>query len=399
MSSSKPMAPWLKWLISIAHAFLLLLLSAFWMNSDYTYGDERMLIQWSSIFKRVVLNIDEDPPKDDYLFVNLAYEKALIPLEDGMGNEVITDRAQLARFFSILKRNRQPTRFVLCDVFLKGRSEYDSLLEASLSGLENVVFPIHRAEDGSMETLDLKVPHAIADYRMASGGFVKFRLVQSDTLKTAPVYMFERLGGHNIQSNNGIYRDNGKVSLNSVIIDYQIRGHELFEQGEYPVVNLSELLMLPEEVVVQDFLKNRVILMGDFNADVHETVFGSMPGTLILLNVYLTLKDGHHLITWYWLLFIIAGYAFFTRLMLFPEDDNARIRNIKWVGPLLGSAMYLSALSIISYLLFNIHIQVLVLTLYINLVRYVIRLRQSEKGWDQVKGWLTELRETYFNFG
>ena len=392
------MKTWHKWLISFGHAFVLLALTAFWMNTDYSYGDERMLVQWSSILKRVVFNIDEDPPKEDFLFINMAFEKALIPLESGLGNEVVTDRAKLAAFFEILKRNQKLVKFTVCDVFLKGKSESDSLLENSLKGVENVIFPTHLDQDGKVETLDLKVPHGIADYRMASGGFLKFKLFQSDSVPTIPVSVFEKTEGRKISGSNGIYWDNGRPSLNSVVIDYQIRAHELFEQGEYPVVNLSELLILPEEVIVNDFLKNRIILLGDFNNDVHETVFGSMPGTLILLNVYLTLKGGNHLLSFGWLVFICVAYTIFSRLMLFPKDDDEKIRNINWVGPFLGSATYLSLLSVCSYLLFNIHIQVLILTLYINLARYIIKLNQADWSKSQLKNWAMDLRETYFNF-
>ncbi|HEY0768968.1 MAG TPA: hypothetical protein VGD31_01355, partial [Sphingobacteriaceae bacterium] len=247
----------IKWIISVAHALILLLLTAFWMNTDFTYGDERMLVQWSSILKRVVLGIDEDPPKTDYLFINLAYEKALIPLEDGLGNEVITDREKLSQFFQILKRNQDKVKFTVCDVFLKGQSENDSLLEYSVKGIKNVVFPTHLDEDGHPEKLDIAVPHAIADYRMATGGFLKFKLFQHDTLATLPVRLIEQTTGRKFTSSQGMYFDQERPSLNSVIIDYQIRAHEVFEQAEYPVVNLSELLILPEEIIVNDFLKNR----------------------------------------------------------------------------------------------------------------------------------------------
>ena len=79
--------------------------STLWLNSSFTYGDEKLLVQWSSIFKRVILQMDEDPPKKDYLFINLAYDKTLIPREEGTGKEVITDRQLLASFFEVLKKH------------------------------------------------------------------------------------------------------------------------------------------------------------------------------------------------------------------------------------------------------------------------------------------------------
>jgi hypothetical protein len=118
-----------KWLISFVHAFILLGFTAWWMNTGFTYGDEQLLIKWSSILKRVVLQIDKDPPKKDFIFINLAYEKALIPREDGLGNEVITDRDKLAQFFQIVKKHQKEIKFTFCDVFLQGLSESDSLLQ------------------------------------------------------------------------------------------------------------------------------------------------------------------------------------------------------------------------------------------------------------------------------
>ncbi|NRF37965.1 CHASE2 domain-containing protein [Pedobacter foliorum] len=391
------MKTWIKWLISFLHAFVLFVLTVFWVNTDYSYGDERMLIQWSSILKRVVLQIDEDPPKKDFLFINLAYDKALIPLKDALGNEVITDRAKLAQFFTILKKHQKLVRFTICDVFLKGVSENDSLLKNSVKGINDIVFPTHFDDDSKVEKLDIEVPNAIADYSRASEGFLKFKLFQDDNKPTIPVYMYEKLEKRAFSYTEDWHWDNNKPSLNSIIIDYQIRSHELFEQGEYPVVSLSDLLILPDEIIASDFLANRIIVMGDFNSDIHETVFGPTPGTLILLNVYLTLKSGYHLITWYWIIFLIVAYTAFSRLMLFPKDDDVKVKNIKWLGPLLVSATYLSVLSVCSYFFFNIHIQVLILTLYINLIRYIIRLRQAEWSKNQFKTWVIELRESYFN--
>ncbi|RZL44724.1 MAG: CHASE2 domain-containing protein [Pedobacter sp.] len=387
----------IKWLISFLHSFILIAFTAIWMNTGFTYGDEQLLIKWSSILKRLVFNIDVDPPKKDFIFINLAYEKALIPREDGLGNEVITDREKLAIIFNIIKKHQKEIKFTISDVFLQGKSDQDSLLQASVNGIKNIIFPTHLANNGNIEKLDLNVPHAIADYEMASSGFMKFKLYQSDSLPTVPVFLYEKLNKHQITKSNALYFDNGKPSLNSLIIDYQIRAHELFEQKEYPVVTLSEILMLPEDIIFNEFLKNRIVVIGDFNTDVHETVYGPTPGTLILLNIYLTLKNGQHIISIWWLIFLLASYTIFSRLMLFPppdEDEN----NPSWFGPLLASATYLAVFSVISYLLFNQHLQVLIITLYINLLRFIIQMRQVEWNKTQFKKWLLELRETYFNF-
>lgn len=392
------MTPRKKWTISFAHAFLLMAFSTLWLNSSFTYGDEKLLVQWSSIFKRVVLNMDEEPPKKDYLFINLAYDKALIPREEGTGKDIITDRQLLADFFQVLKKHQDSIKYTVCDVLLKGSSDADSALQASVKGIPKIVFPTQLTDSGKAETLTIQVPSAIADYEMVNGGFLKFKLFQNNTVPTLPVYMYQQITGKELKQQFGWYFQGSRPVMNSLIIDYQIRTHELMDEGEYPVINLSELMLLPEEVIANDFLKHRFIIMGDFNNDTHETIYGSTPGTLILLNVFLSLMDGQHLISLWWWIFLLVGFTFFSRRMLFPEPDPITHKYANLWIPLLRSATFLSILSIVSYLIFKQHIQVLVLTLYVNALRFIIQLKKSDWHFSQLKSWFLEIRETYFNF-
>jgi hypothetical protein len=372
--------------------------STLWLNSSFTYGDEKLLVQWSSIFKRVVLKMDEEPPKKDYLFINLAYDKALIPREEGTGKDIITDRQLLADFFQVLKKHQDSVKYTVCDVLLKGSSDADSALQASVRGLKKIVFPAQLSDSGTAEELAIQVPSAIADYEMVNGGFLKFKLFQNKTVPTLPVYMYQQISGKELKQQFGWYFQGYKPVMNSLIIDYQIRTHELMDEAEYPVINLSELMLLPEEVIANDFLKHRFIIMGDFNNDTHETIYGSTPGTLILLNVYLSLMDGQHLISFWWWIFLLVGFTFFSRRMLFPEPDPITHKYANLWIPLLRSATFLSILSIVSYLIFKQHIQVLVLTLYVNVLRFIIQLKKSDWHFSQLKSWFLEIRETYFNF-
>lgn len=392
------MKPYLKWVISIFHAFLLLVFTVVWMNSNYTYGDEHFIIKWTSIAKRVIFKIDDDPPGKNYMFINLAYEKALIPREDALGNEVITDRNKLATFFKIIQRHQKEIPFVVCDVMLKGSSENDSLLQEAVKGLDNLVLPAQIGQDGKAEKLAINVPSAIADYKTVSGGFLKFKLFQHDSVKTLPVFLYEKLSKHQISTKNGMYFDNQQLMMNSMIIDYQIRPFELFEGGEYPVVGLSELLLLPENVIVNDFLKNRMVIMGDFNNDVHETLFGTTPGTLILLNVFLTLTQGGHIMSIWWICFLLVAYTLFSRLMLFRNNEEAGNNRITTIKLFIQSVSFLIVLSIVSYLFFGHHIQILIISLYISVLHFVLDLKKSSFSWKNISGWLIELRDNYFNF-
>jgi hypothetical protein len=382
-----------KWLISFLHAFVLLILSLIWLHTPFTYGDEKFLIKWTSVVKRLVLQLDDNLPKDNFIFINLAYEKALIPLEDNLGNEVITDRAALAKFFKILQQHPDAAKFTICDVFLKGKSQYDSLLSKNIAGVPNIVFPTHPDDNNKPEKLEIKVPSAMSNYQSADEGFVKFTLLLEEDYKTIPLYMYEKLQKRKFSHNWGFYWDNGNPCLNSVIIDYKIRKDEVFQNGKYPVVNLSELMLLPEELIVKEFLQGRIIVMGDFMQDKHKTSFGIMPGSLILLNVYLSLVEGSHLISMGWFLFMIAAFTLYSRIIIFNWHQPSLIKSTKWFLNLLKSATLLAIISVCSYFLFNIGIQVLFLTFYTGIILFIKKLWKEKAPIHKIQYWLTYLSE------
>ncbi len=380
-----------KWFISFLHAFVLLAFSLIWLHTPFTYGDEKFLIKWTSVVKRLVLQMDDDRPKDNFMFINLAYEKALIPLEDNLGNEVITDRAALAKFFKMLQQHPSAAKFTICDVFLQGKSPSDKLLSKSISGVPNIVFPTHPDNNNKPEKLEIKVPSAMANYTSADEEFVKFTLLYEDQYKTIPVYMYEKLQHRKFSHTWGLYWDNGSPCLNSVIIDHKIRTDEVFQNGKYPVVNLSELMLMPEELIVKEFLKDRIIIMGDFVQDTHKTSFGIMPGSLILLNVYLSLIDGAHLIGISWLLFMIAAFTLYSRIIIFNWQQPSLIKSSKWFLNLLKSVTLLSIISICSYFLFNIGIQVLFLTFYTGIILFIKKLWEEKAPVHKIQYWLNYL--------
>jgi len=84
--------------------------------------------------------------------------------------------------------------------------------------------------------------------------------------------------------------------------------------------------------------------MGDFNNDTHETIYGSTPGTLILLNVYLSLVNGQHLISCWWLIFLLLAFS------VFPEECcSLNPIPLRIVTPIYG-CRYLVVLLFINHL-------------------------------------------------
>ncbi|WP_316738391.1 CHASE2 domain-containing protein [Pedobacter aquatilis] len=367
-----------KWFISLLHSFLLLILTALWMNSPNIYDNEASIIKWSSFVKNLFFKTGKKISPDEFIFLDLSHEKTVIP--DEHGTSVITDRKKLAELFQIIKPQQHQVKYILCDVELRDKSPDDELLQKSVYGIDNLIFAKSYNEDEQVEEPGFKVNQGITDYKMSDGQFIKLNLFQKDSISTLPVLMYSYLTKNSIRTVKPFHIQDGTLCFNYLITDYKIRPYELFKTKTYPLMRLSDLLSLRNNGIINSILKGRIIVMGDFENDVHETVFGSAPGSLILLNVYLSMLDGKHLVDYWWVAYLILVYTIFSRIMLF-HVSNYKKKRISWIGPLIKSAVFLSLCSILSYLLFSHHLQVAFLTIYISGITFLIQLYKRPKHW------------------
>ncbi len=390
------------WSIALMHGMFLFVICWIWLSMYSTYGEEGTLIKWASTIKRTVFQMDDDPGRNEYLFINLAYDKELVPSADMMGKEVITDRCQLSSFLSILNKYKTAHKFAICDVNLVGDAPCDSALTSAVAGLPNIVFPIHDQGGDTIEVPKFPTHYGIADYKTKEDYFLKFRVVQQQKHPSIPAHVHNVLDGGNIE-NGWLYNtDRGRPIFNSMIIDFPIRTFEVFEGKEYPVVNLAEIMLLPEEVIINEFVKNKFILLGDFNTDVHSTMYGSTPGTLILLNVYLTLKNGYHLVSPWWVLMMILLFTLVSYYLFYHEENiPARLQDNKrysFLASLLNYLLVFGGISILSYILFNVYVNILILALYANCLGFLIGVFKKTKHFPTPIDIFNNIKSFYFSF-
>lgn len=355
------------------------------MNSSNIYDNEASIIKWSAYAKNLIIHTGKKVSPKDFLFIDLSHEKAIIEDSEDNGVEVITDRKKLADFLSIVKENQHNIKYILCDVFLKGKSKDDSLLQHSIKGVRNLIFAASQDINGKIKKVPFSLNQGITDYEMSGGQFIKLNLFQNNKTPTLPVEMYSYLTGKKFSSSYPFNLDDGRLCFNYMIVDYKIKSNELCSDCKYKMARLSGIMALPNEKLIAEMLKNKILVLGDFENDVHDTVFGSAPGSLILLNVYLSMLDGKHLVSFWWLFYLIIVYTIYSRIMLF-HTSNYKKKQISFLGPLIKSAFFLSLSSVISYLLFDHHLQVAFLTLYISVLIFIIQIYKRPKHWKYYFG-------------
>lgn len=380
-----------KWILVFIHTLMLMWATYHWLNLPYTYENEGVIISWSSILKNIVLGLEDKPPKEDFLLINTSYQKMLLPKLDEYGFEIgtepITDRQSLADFFQKASTHNHH-QFIVCDVFLENASDQDSILLANVLATKNVRFPYHR-QNGEFIKPIIPVPSSLSDYDSDFGNFLKYSFLQYDTCRTIALDMYLTLDNGAYERNFWGYRKNGTIALNSFIIEFPIRQFDIFRNDTlgYNSMHLLDFLSQPDSLATE-ILKNKIIVLGDFlENDMHQTIYGTTAGPLIHLDGYLNLKQNRSNLSVWFFLYLFVFYFLFSYTLFFTSKAfsfvwTVKLKNSRWGGFLfdyMKYAFFLLLMSVVSFLLFDVHLNVLIISLYFSLVEYGIEFADYRK--------------------
>lgn len=372
-------------------ALAMLCLTFFWLSLSRTFGDEAFFIKWTSLVKKTVLGIDPKPAAEEFLYVDVSLSKALVPAKDplfeeytGYNNIAITDRQALADFLWMIDSVADDVPLVLLDIYFKEPAPQDSFLQAAIDSFS---FPIVGGVtlSGTVEELPIKLPTGVAMYLSVDENFMKYPLFFDDRYPTLPLVALEVAKGETFSSSPWWKRIGGRRSLSNPIIDFKVRPFDF--QGDNPRYHIHEMGSLLfqfgfwDREDIKTLLDGKTIVVGDFLSDNHQTVFGTVPGPMIVHNAYLTLSGQETLIRWQWILFLFA--LFFWMSWRIWHEERMGTRSWLWqrsqtsfgkiVADSIDDTFFLAMGTIFSYLVFNVHINILVLLVFLKLVAWVLR--------------------------
>ncbi len=354
------------------------------MSLPWLAGDEKMMIWITSWLK---LPFREIPPSKNFALINVSNDLALIDKVDSygfpIGNQAITDREKLARFFEILNRNDVETRFIICDINFLGKTSFDSLLGQQLSKRNDIILSSHLNEDNTpQEIIFTNVQTGLSDYLTGSifDEVYKYQLY-FDSLKLTPLIVHENICNDKADKAGPFVRFGKWTTLNHFILEFNILQKDISDQEKgFNPINLGELLYLPEEDVV-DFVNNKIVVVGDFfDRDMHETIFEITSGPVILLNALVNLQNQHVYVDILFWGYLFIGYFFLSWMVFYPQDVIEKIisqylHSYPFLRQLIGFMSYLillCTLSTITFFWFGIHINAFFLALYLYLLDKIV---------------------------
>ena len=317
--------------LSVLTSTIIIIFTYVMGNSGYPLPGETGALKQITDYKKFLgMQIGNVP--DSILFINVCYDKALVPYEENevpVGNMVITDREKLLQFLTKAKEANN-YRYIFMDVFFEEgmETEYDSALFNTIISMDRIVIPKHKGVNMCDSILYQKASNADYATTWQALTFSRYQYIHDDEESVALKIYQDRFGSDIKKHWGGLwYTDNGRLCQNSatLLLPIRIMGSLLDEEGQVRERNYiylsADLLDLDEVMPVSEQIDDKLIVIGDFKSDVHSTFLGMQPGSSILFNGYIALSQGAHLVNWLYMgilfviyiiigLFYLSGHSF-----------------------------------------------------------------------------------------
>jgi hypothetical protein len=203
-------------------------------------------------------------------------------------------------------------------------------------------------------------------------------------MPTLPAKLYERLSGESIHIRDELDWQKFRINLNTYVVDHRIRRFNLYSGDMARKLYLSELLLL-DNASIESILKNKIVLVGDYeDNDIVETIYGDMPGPLILVNIYESILNKDYQISGFFVLYLFVGYFFisficFSDNSFFDNITDKLAKKYKINADLLsfgGYLIYFFLMSFIAYMIFDFILTILLFSLYMEIFEKIKTLFQ-----------------------
>ncbi|WP_460218554.1 CHASE2 domain-containing protein [Psychroserpens sp. MEBiC05023] len=348
------------------------------------------------IIKNTLFSDAMTTPSHDVLLVNTHYDNALTKNYDQYttekGNLVIVDREKLIKLFTKLKASNS-YNYIICDIVFEDSTAYDDDLAKILKTTERIVIPRKNSLSTSLKPYR-DINSGLVDAYTAGGVFYKYELYNRRLdFKSMPLTIYEDLHKTTYTDYFFFGSLDGALVFNDFVPEHYINNYNVFETRTYPLVNLGDLIKA--NTTFDSYVRDKLVVVGNFNTDTKGTLYGDIPGPLIVTNTYLNLEHGKHKITAGLMVCLLLIFAAFSFVILLPKTHFENVvLQIPVIGGLLLGFSFVFTMGILALLLYGIFNVNLNLT-YIALVFYLQNLIYHRKAyWERFKKKLKSKTET-----
>jgi hypothetical protein len=375
-----------------------------YQNFDYTLSLE------DAFFKKIFLIKDKiysPPPKNTTHFVFINTGKDLSLVEDSVeyGNVAISDRTKIAQLLKFINTvNSKPLYTVLDIQFYYPFTidpAVDSVMQSELDKNNDILIPILKNGKGQYMRPLYNTNYGYSDYTTYGPTVNKFRIMKREQVKSIPIILHEKINGARYEDNMIFPTCNDSLCLSAIWPSYFLKDGDLVKSTSAQDIhtisikntrasinnipteyyNLGELLFdleaSPENYATA--FANKIVIVGNFEEDVHVTPVGKVTGPVILSDIYLSLLNRQHMVSiWMillmWLVFSALSYVAWFHKM--PEIKlNFKFLFSSYLTKFLkGYISYFGAMFVLSLLvliLFGVQVGLFLPSLIYTGIEYV----------------------------
>lgn len=365
--------------LSVITSAVIILFTYVMGNSGYPLPGETGALKQITDYKKF-LGMQLDNVPDSVLFINVCYDKMLVPYEENempVGSTVITDRQRLLQFLTKAKAANN-YRYIFMDIFFQEglQSDYDSALFRTISTMDRIIIPKHKGMNLCDSSLYQKAANADYATTWQALTFSRYQFIHDDEASVALKIYEDRCQGDIERHMGGLwYTDRGRLCQNSatLLLPIRITGSLIDEESQARERNYiylgADLLDLDEVMPVSEQIADKFIVIGDFKNDKHSTFLGAQPGSSIVFNSYIALTQGAHLVNWLYMAILFVIYIVIGLFYLSGHSFSSLCSN-PWISILLSFASTATVFLIIALvaswydLAFNMWVPTTVYSLY-----------------------------------
>ena len=308
-----------KFFLVLVNTLFLVLFTIALQYGSLTRTDESRFLGWASTFKHNILGIDPKPDEANVIFLDVS--KDIVTVDDPdftysgtdsiLGAKVIIkDRKKLAVLCRELNKNPNSYKYVFCDILFDYTSPDDPVFGPIIAKTKHLT-ATNIFENNQYIKPIFKISSGCVNYDLISqSSFSKMPLLYGDTIKSLPILVYENTTGIRVHKKNYLTYFDKQLAFNTIIPEMYYRPADLrrFDQDGKKANFFYLGDVITKRNFFNDYLKGKFIIIGDFSGDKHSTFAGSIPGCLILFNIYLTLINHAPIFSLIWVLLLVVIY-------------------------------------------------------------------------------------------
>ena len=330
------------------------------------------------------------------LFVNVSHDKDIAEESYSNGNLIgttdITNRNTLLKFLKLLDKSDNYAYIFLDIRFEDGiTTPADYALFNQISEMRDICYSRH----SDIETLDnVASDKATINNAFATTltSFTRYQFLQ-DGEESVPLKIFKETDSlHRTIHKHGVfYTFDGQLCYNSPFLcipeDFY---HDHDVNGEQNYYDLGPVLLNPELVddeMLECLTDNKIIIVGDFVNDRHDTYRGPQPGSYIIYLAYKSLVSRNNAVSWGYVILMLLVYSVISFTIITKKNIFVILGFNKFIKSkigifildIIGYSFVLTTISVITYLAFGIASNVVLPSLVFAVLAFVVNLKKIYK--------------------